>query len=64
MNELKVSISFTTSQTAINRIEELASLTGLTRSRTIAAIVDLALGRYLESPDIKKLKEEMWWLDV
>ena len=37
MNNLKVSISFTTSQTAVARIEELAALTGLTRSRTIAA---------------------------
>lgn len=64
MNNLKVSISFTTSQTAVTRIEELAALTGLTRSRTIAAIVDIALGCNLESPDIKKLKEEMWWLDV
>lgn len=64
MNNLKVSISFATSQTAVARVEELAALTGLTRSRTIAAIVDLALGRNLESPDIKKLKEEMWWLDV
>lgn len=64
MNNLKVSISFTTSPTAVARIEELAALTGLTRSRTIAAIVDLSLGRNLESPDIKKLKEEMWWLDV
>ena len=64
MNNLKVSISFTTSQTAVTRIEELAALIGLTRSRTIAAIVDLALARNLESPDIKKLKEEMWWLNV
>ena len=53
-----------TSQAAIDRIEQLASYTGLTRSRTIAAIVDLALGRNLESLDVKKLKEEMWWLDV
>ena len=64
MNELKVSISFSASKAAIDRIEQLATYTGLTRSRTIAAIVDLALGRNLESPDIKKLKEEMWWLDV
>ena len=64
MNELKVSISFSTSQDAINRVEQLATYTGLTRSRTIAAIVDLALGRNLESSDVKKLKEEMWWLDV
>ena len=64
MNELKVSISFSASQAAIDRIEQLATYTGLTRSRTIAAIVDLALGRNLESPDIKKLKEEMWWMDV
>ena len=40
MNELKVSISFSTSQAAIDRIEQLASYTGLTRSRTSAAIVD------------------------
>ena len=64
MNKLKVSISFSTSQAAIDRIEQLSSYTGLTRSRTIAAIVDLALGRNLESPDIKKLKEEMWWQNV
>ena len=64
MNNLKVSISFTTSQTAVTRIEELAALTGLTRSRTIAAIVDIALGRNLESLDVKKLKEEMWWQNV
>ena len=64
MNELKVSISFSTSQAAIDRIEQLASHTGLTRSRTIAAIVDLALGRNLESLDVKKLKEEMWWMSV
>ena len=64
MNELKVSISFSTSQAAIDRIEQLATYTDLTRSRTIAAIVDLALGRNLESSDVKKLKEEMWWLDV
>lgn len=64
MNELKVSISFSTSQAAIGRIEQLASYTGLTRSRTIAAIVDLALGRNTESLDVKKLKEEMRWLNV
>ena len=64
MNNLKVSISFSTSQAAIDRIEQLASYTGLTRSRTIAAIVDLALGCNLESLDVKKLKEEMWWLNV
>ena len=64
MNELKVSISFSTSQAAIDRIEQLATYTGLTRSRTIAAIVDLALGRNLESLDVKKLKEEMWWMNV
>ena len=64
MNELKVSISFSASRATIDRIEQLATYTGLTRSRTIAAIVDLALGRNLESLDVKKLKEEMWWLDA
>lgn len=64
MNNLKVSISFSTSQDAIDRIEQLASYMGFTRSRTIAAIVDLALGRNLESFDVKKLKEAMWRLYV